>query len=97
MLETVFVEALQKQPFTIMAFAVAIIALWRAFVSANRSRVIALEKGLAKCLNRHQRCEDRNRELILAVVDAAEGRDHSAMERCRQLLVPDPEDEEEEK
>lgn len=94
MFEQVFAQALANQPFTIIAMALAIIALWSSFKRAQSSRVAALEKGLKKCELKHEKCELRNQKLILAVVDAAEGRREDAMNRCYELMKPEPEEDE---
>jgi hypothetical protein len=96
MLDALFNAALESQGFTVAAFLLAIIALWRAVQGAQKSRVAALEKGFKKCLSQHERCERRNQKLVLAVVDAAQGRTREAMEKCRTLLdTRDDEDSDE--
>jgi hypothetical protein len=93
MLEQAFAAAAHGQPFIVLAFAVAIGALWVALKKAHSSRISALERGLKSCLSQHKKCERRNQQLILAVVASAEGRREEAMSRCQQLLT-EPDDEE---
>lgn len=82
---------------TLVALALAIVALWRALQSGHKNRVAALEAGFAKCLKQHQRCERRNQKLVLAVLAAAEGRTAAAMDQCRNLLdTADDQDSDEE-
>jgi hypothetical protein len=86
MLDALFASALDSQPFTVVAFLLAIVALWTALKKAQASRVTAIEAGLKKCLAKHDKCEQRNQRLVLAVVDAAQGRGADAMVRCREIL-----------
>jgi hypothetical protein len=87
MLESLFAAALDSQGFTVAAFLLAIVALWRAFHGVNKHRVAALERGLTQCLSKHDKCEQRNQQLVMAVVDAAQGRGADAMEKCRAILA----------
>ena len=87
MLDALFTTALDSQPFTVVAFLLAIVALWTSLKKSQASRVTALEKGLAKCLAKHDKCEQRNHLLVMAVVDATQGRGSDAMEKCRAILA----------
>lgn len=86
MVQEIMTQALQSQGFTVAAFLVAIIALWRSLHDANKSRITALETAVSECMRKHDDCEKRNRILSAALIDVIENREAAAVARCKALL-----------
>jgi len=86
MIYELILQALSSEGFTVVAFLVAIVALWRGLRDANTSRIVALETAVKECTAKHDACERRNRVLTAAMVDMLENRGQQAMIKCQALL-----------
>lgn len=86
MIEDLFSSAMSSQGFTVAAFLVAIVALWSSLRDANTARIAALEAAVKDCMEKHDKCENRNRDLSAALVDLMEDRRPQALAKCRALL-----------
>lgn len=86
MVQEIVTQALSSEGSTVAAFLVAIIALWRSLIDANKSRIVALEKAVSECMSKHEECEKRNRILSAALIDVIENREAAAVARCKALL-----------
>lgn len=86
MIHELFEQAVASQGFTVLAFLVAIIALWRNLHDATKSRITALETAVNECMSKHDECEKRNRILSAALIDVIENREQAAVARCKALL-----------
>ena len=85
-MEEVIIEAVKTQGFATLALVTGIIALWKTLQAAHGSRITALESAVDKCMDKHDDCERRNRELAAAMIDVIEDRDPLAKARCKEIL-----------
>lgn len=89
MAEATLINAALQEGFTVAAFLVAIIALWRSLRAAHKSQLKAQALEIAElkmmvnsCNEKHELCEERNRELYGALVAVASGRSGEALSLC---------------